>query len=335
MKFFACIVLIMVSCSDPLYAQASDFACADFAKADSIAARYPRHSLRDLRALAGKLTRPLSNEAEKFRAIYTWVCTNIANDYGLYLKNERQRQKYTDPAARMAWNREFSKRVFEKLLHEHKTVCTGYAYLVKELAYHAGINCVVVDGYGRTTQSNIRGDGIANHSWNAVQLNNKWYLCDATWSSGAIDARTGRFVQKYDTVYFLTDPALFIRNHYPLEATWMLLNRKPTLHEFLNRPLIYSTIFRYNVRTLLPETFDVTTSKGSIVSFQWETGHGKHPETVALQVKGNGSFDMLYPEVCNDAGIFSVDHTFRNKGTYVVHFLMDGSYAYTYTVHVQ
>jgi hypothetical protein len=335
MKFFACIVLIMVSCSEPLYAQASDFACADFAKADSIAARYPRHSLRDLRALADKLTRPLSNEAEKFRAIYTWVCTNIANDYGLYLKNERQRQKYTDPAARMAWNREFSTRVFEKLLNEHKTVCTGYAYLVKELAYHAGINCVIVDGYGRTAQSNIRGEGIANHSWNAVQLDNKWYLCDATWSSGAVDARTGQFVKKYDAVYFLMDPVLFIRNHYPLGTAWALVNPEPTLHEFLNRPLIYSTIFQYNVRKLLPETFDVTTSKGGKVSFQWETGGGKQPENVVLQIKGNDFLDVVYPDVCSDGGILSIDHTFRTRGTYVVHFLLNGSYACTYTVHVQ
>lgn len=335
MKFFACMVLIMVSCSGLLYAQASDFACADFAKADSVAARYPRHSLRDLRALADKLTRPLSSEAEKFRAIYIWVCTNIANDYGLYLKNERQRQKYTNPEARETWNRAFSKRVFEKLLREHKTVCTGYAYLVKELAYHAGIKCVIVNGYGRTAQANIRGEGIANHSWNAVQLDNKWYLCDATWSSGAIDARTGQFVKKYDAVYFLMDPALFIRNHYPLRATWMLLNRKPTLHEFLNRPLIYNTIFQYNIQKLLPETFDITTGRGSTVSFQWKTEPGKQPKTVTLQIKGNNSFDMLYPEVCRDAGILSIDHTFGTRGTYIVHFLLDGSYACTYTVHVQ
>ena len=33
-------------------------------------------------------------------------------------------------------------------------------------------------------QANVGGTGVANHSWNAVQLNSNWYLCDATWSSG-------------------------------------------------------------------------------------------------------------------------------------------------------
>jgi hypothetical protein len=335
MKIFIWIVLITVIGSVPLYARTLDFAVTDFSKADSIAALYPRHSLRDLRALADKLTRPLSTDVDKFRSIYTWVCTNIANDYALYLKNERQRRKYTEPLARKAWNREFSARVFEKLLHEHKTVCTGYAYLVKELAYHAGIKCIVVDGYGRTAQSNIRGEGIANHSWNAVCLNGKWYLCDATWSSGAIDARTGSFVKKYDAAYFLMDPALFVRNHYPLDPAWTLLDEKLTLQEFLNRPLIYSSIFQYNIQKLLPEAFDVTIPKSGTLSFQFAMENGKQPETVSIQIKGNDSLDMLYPEVYRDAGILCFDHTFRSKGTYVVHILFNGSYACTYTVQVK
>lgn len=335
MKVFFSIVLITVICSVPVYARASDFAGVDFLKADSIAKLYPRHSLLDLRALADKLTRPLSTDVEKFRAIYTWVCTNIANDYALYLKNERQRKKYIDPESREAWNRAFSMRVFETLLHEHKTVCTGYAYLLKELASHAGIKCVIVNGYGRTAQSNIRGEGVANHSWNAVQLNNKWYLCDATWSSGAVDARTGSFVKKFDAIYFLMDPALFIRNHYPLDSAWMLLKNKPTLHEFLNRPLIYSSIFQYNIRKLFPETFDISISKGNTVSFQWEVDAYKQPENVAMQIKGNDSLEMFYPTVSRGDGILCIDHTFKIKGTHVVHILVNGTHACTYTVHVQ
>lgn len=334
MRIFALVMLITVALPRNLYAQA-DFPDADFRRADSIAALYPRHSLRDLRALAYKLTSPLSTQAEKFRSIYTWICTNIANDYGLYLKNERQRHKYTDPAQRKAWNREFSARVFKILLEEHKTVCTGYAYLVKELAFHAGIKCEVVDGYGRTAQSNIHGEGVANHSWNAVFLHNKWYLCDATWSSGAIDAKTGRFVKKYDTVYFLTDPALFIRNHYPLDSAWILLKRKPTLQVFLNQPLIYSSIFQYNIRNLLPAVFDVNIAKTSTVSFQWMVGNDKQIETIALQVKGTDSFDMLYPEVFQDGNIYCVDHTFGSRGTYTVHILFNNRYACTYTVSVR
>lgn len=64
--------------------QISDFADADFEKADSIAALYKGESLGSLPLLAHNLTAPLSGEAERFRAIYTWVCTNIENDYGAF-----------------------------------------------------------------------------------------------------------------------------------------------------------------------------------------------------------------------------------------------------------
>ena len=63
-------------------------------------------------------------------------------------------------------------------------MCTGYAYLIKELCFLANIESEIIDGYARTVRSNIDALDMANHSWNAVKLNNKWYLCDATWSSG-------------------------------------------------------------------------------------------------------------------------------------------------------
>src|SRR5690606_27087132 len=103
-----------------------------------------------------------------------------------------------DPEGLKEWNRKSHPRVLQTLLRQHKTVCTGYAFLVKELAYHAGITCEVIDGYGRTPQANIEGDGIPNHSWNAVQLNNAWYLCDATWSSGTNDPQQAKFIKKYN-----------------------------------------------------------------------------------------------------------------------------------------
>lgn len=211
----------------------------DFRKADSIAGLYSHYSLKNPGKLATRLTTSLQTEEEKFRAIYRWVCDNIEYDYSLFLKN-KQKLKLKDKEALADWNKNFSALVFKNLRDRQKTVCTGYAYLVKTLASHAGIKCVIVDGYGRTTQSNIAEPGTANHSWNAVRLNNKWYLCDPTWSSGAYDTRTSKFEKNFNEVYFLSDPSTFIRNHYPLNSDWILLKEKPTLHEFLTRPVVSS-----------------------------------------------------------------------------------------------
>ncbi|MEO7990297.1 MAG: transglutaminase-like domain-containing protein [Chryseolinea sp.] len=328
---FACLVFIFFSVN--LYAQRGIILNTDFKKADSIAALYSHYSLRNLKSLSDKLTGQLSTEEEKFRAIYSWVCSNIENDYQYYIINKRKREKlHNKPEALNQWNRKFSKRVFNTLLTEYKTVCSGYAYLIKELAFHAELSCVIVDGYGRTAQANIGGPGIVNHSWNAIQLDNTWYLCDATWSSGAIDTQKGMFVKKFDDAYFLSSPSLFILNHYPQDTAWTLMPDKPTLQEFLNGPLVYTSIHRYSISPLFPETFDSSITKGKSISFRFKKANTIPIQKVQLQINGS----MISPRVIEDAnGLYTIDHTFATKGKYIVHVLVDSNYVSTYTVNVK
>ena len=103
--------------------------------ADSIALVYKSESLKNLPELAHHLTSNLNTDAERFRAIYMWVCTNVANDYRLYLKNKKKREKFEDDSLKLeAWNDNFKKKLFGKLRKRKKTICSGYAYLVSELS---------------------------------------------------------------------------------------------------------------------------------------------------------------------------------------------------------
>jgi hypothetical protein len=335
MKNFALAFFVIFIFCERLFSQVADFESTDFSKADSVAALYHKHSLSDLRILADKLTKPLNTEQEKFRAIYSWVSNDIENDYTLYLESKRKREKLKDQQKLEAWNKNFTIRVFKTLINEHRTVCSGYAYLVKELALHAGLSCAVIDGYGRTAHSNIGGKAIANHTWNAVELHGKWYLCDATWSSGSIDPILGKFVKKYDDSYFLADPTLFVRSHYPLDSTWILLDNEPTLQAFLNGPLIYRDAFRYNVNPLYPETFDVNATKGKAITFRFRSTD-KPFEKIELQIQRLGATHTVYPEAYTDSrGLYCIDHTFTTKGKHIVHVLFNGGYASTYSVTVK
>jgi transglutaminase/protease-like cytokinesis protein 3 len=316
-------------------AQIQDFVSTDFRNADSIAHLYPKHSLQDLKSLSEKLTKPLTTEHEKFRAIYTWVCNNIDNDYTLFTKNKSKRDKLKDQEALKQWNKEFNATVFTTLLKKHKTVCTGYAYLLKKLAHYSGINCIIINGYGRTAQANIGGTGIANHSWNAVQLNNKWYLCDATWSSGSIDLTNKNFVRKYDDTYFLLAPSLFVRNHYPLDSTWILLDNKLTLEEFLNRPIIYSSALKLGIDQLQPETFNITVTKGETVSFKFSKYNENKIEKIQLLIDGQGA-NPIFPQLYkNSMGLYCIDHTFKTRGVQVLHIMLDNNFVFTYSVVVK
>lgn len=331
-------ILLHVICSllvpVALVAQQAHIHPAKWAKADSVAACYPGHAVANLKVLSDKLTLPLATDVEKFRAIFTWVCSNIDNDYILFKTNQRQTLKLkNDPVALEAWRREFSKRVYQVLARHNRTVCTGYAYLLRELAHHAGIRCVMVHGYGRTAQANVRGEGDVNHSWNAVQLDGQWYLCDATWSSGAIDPTQGMFIKNYKDNYFLADPALFVRNHYPADTAYILLRDKPSLPTFLHAPIIYSNIYTYGAVPVIPSGFDVEAVKGEVVMFQFNSA-AMGRVTVR---NGNLSEDVVVAAV--DApdgdGRYCFDYTFTTRGRQVVHVLIDEQYAWTYTAQVR
>lgn len=315
--------------------QVEDFANTDFHKADSIAGLYPAHPLHDLKQLSMKLTQSLDSDQEKFRSIYKWVCVNIDNDYELFETNKRKRAKIHDPNKLATWNKKFSKTVFKTLLQKHRTVCTGYAYLLKKLTHHAGLKCEIINGYGRTAQANIGREGMPNHSWNTVQLNGKWYLCDATWSSGAIDTQSRMFVKGYNHTYFLLDPSLFVFNHFPKDTTWMLMKDKPSLQQFLNGPLVYSNALRHKVRPLTPDTFYVSAKKDEIVSFTLSGECKTVVDNAELVIASGSKTDIISaPLVENADGSYRIDHKVYERGSYAIHVLLNGNYFFTYSMKV-
>jgi hypothetical protein len=336
MRFTVLTFTLLLLCIASLTAQVSDFNATDFKKADSIARLYPRYPLTKLVELSHKLTHSLATDVEKFRAIYTWTCLNIDNDYSLYVKNKNKREKTQDVAALKVWNKQFNASIFKTLLKEYKTVCTGYAYLVRELALHAGLTCEIVDGYGRTSQANVGGLGIVNHSWNAIQLNNKWYLCDPTWSSGAIDTQNKVFIKNYNDIYFLLDPALFIRNHYPVDKKWLLVEDKPSLQQFLNRPIVYSPSFRYGITELYPETFELMIERGESISLKFTLNEMSTIKKAEILIgKSPSSMRTIPVKMQQQNRLATLQQKFTSKGKFTMHVLLDGDYVFTYRVKVR
>lgn len=328
-----CVVLLIIFCcggSIPLDAKA----CAEisFLKSDSVAARYQDHDLKNLPLLSHRLTSDLPDEVSKFRAIYKWVCNNIDNDYRLFAENQRNRQKLKDPVALKAWNAKMQSRMFELLLKKRRTVCTGYAYLIKELAMFAGIQAEIVDGFGRTSQANIGGEGLVNHSWTAVKLNNQWYLCDATWASGAIDINAKSFVKKYDDAYFLADPKYFICNHYPTDAKWTLLENPPSRAAFLNAPIIYSASYKHKILPQSPDQFEVKAkNRKLVIEVRNESGRDLPMNLLILA----NSVSVTKSKSQTQEGIDIIEHAFSRRGSYLVHVLVDRDAVFTYRVLVE
>ena len=323
--------------SGTVQAQQADFENVDFHRADSIAALYKGEGLKNLPILAHKLTAPLSSKPEQFRAIYTWVSTNIDNDYWAYLKNKKKRKKLQhDSLALAKWNASFRLKAFKKLAEEQKTVCTGYAYLVSELAALAAINCKIIDGYGRTANVNTDELWVPNHSWNAVQLNNKWYLCDATWSSGIFDVQENTFIRDYNDGYFLADPELFVMNHYPLDTTWILLHNKPELTEFLKAPLIYKHAFNYPIIPIAPKVMHIQIDSNNSVTFLVKAPDSIKTNDINIELASGAISRIVKPDITRtEEGLLALTHRFERWGHYDVHLKVAEHYIVTYTVRVK
>ncbi|NOS94709.1 MAG: hypothetical protein HOP30_22590, partial [Cyclobacteriaceae bacterium] len=314
-----------------LFAQTPLVKSFDYHRADSIAAHYQYHSLQDTRGLALKLTTPLSTEHEKYRALFRWVCTNIRNDYGLYIKVKQIRKRYlTDSLSLAVWNQKLSQQIFRQLREKHSTICTGYAYLIRVLTQHAGLSCKMIDGYARTSQTNINGNGIPNHSWNAVRLDSVWYMSDATWASGQVHEPGGIFVANFNESYFLISPTAFARSHYPLKSSFLFLNNKHTLSDFLNAPLAYSASYDYAISPVTPSEFFLTVNKGEAVNFIVRQERGNALHKLALQVNDFEVASLVEPCVELNHGNYNLTHTFTSRGIMAVHVLCDGRPVYSY-----
>ncbi|MFD1064049.1 transglutaminase domain-containing protein [Winogradskyella litorisediminis] len=314
-------------------AQISDFETIDFNLADNIAKLHKGASLKDMGKLVYNLTHKLSTDIEKFRAIHTWVCQNITGDYSQHTRalNKRRRLKDNNKAF-LIWNEKYKKRAFKKLIKRKRTMCTGYAYIIRELCFLAGIEAKIIDGYARTAESNIQSLDFANHSWNAIKLNNKWYLCDATWAAGYLD-ENAMFIEDYNEGYFLADPLLFSKNHIPIKRKW-LLNNELIKSEFNAGPIIYGEAFTHNATPIFPENLKVEAQKGSALEFILKANDINTKKISLLHTFRKGERKLEIENITYKNGYLSFSHNFKHIGYYDVHIQIENDIVASYTIHV-
>lgn len=316
-------------------AQISDFKHIDFSKADRIAELNGGKPLDNLPLLAYNLTARLETDAEKFRAIYIWVTSNIKSDIRLSDLVSRKRIKFqNDNEAYLEWNAGWQKKAFKRLFTDRKTICTGYAYLIKELCFLSNIDVEIVNGYARTAEINVKSLDIINHSWNAVKLNNKWYLCDATWSSG-YTLNGMIFIEDYNDGYFLADPILFGITHYPTDKKWFL-NESLVKTEFIAPPIVYGETFERQIIPISPATMHIETTTNVLLEFSFKTTKSIFEDQIRL-VFYNGSIERKFEisdlKIEND--YFSFKNKFKLEGSYDVHLKIEDDIVATYTINLK
>jgi transglutaminase/protease-like cytokinesis protein 3 len=222
-----------------------------------------------LQTLSQKLTTPYILEADKVRSIFRWITDNIAYNVKPYYTNMQTsyREDAQDDTGSL---RSLSERVAEGVLQKKVAFCDGYARLFKTLCDYAGIKSEVITGYARTNISKVDNKFRSNHRWNAVLIDNKWHLLDATWASGYV-TYASHFIPYYNDYYYLTPPADFIRDHYPEDLNWSLLASPPTLKEFNHTPFKNQAFSKNKIIAYKPAKGLIEASVGDTVKFELET----------------------------------------------------------------
>lgn len=129
-----------------------------------------------------------------------------------------------------------------------RSVCAGYAALFEAVGRAAGLTVETVVGRARGMVTAGMGEG---HAWNAVKLDQRWYLVDATWDAGTVGA--DGFHKRYATWYFLTPPEVFLAKHFPDDDRWQLLASPRTPGEYLRMPVLNPEFFAHGLGMVSPD----------------------------------------------------------------------------------
>jgi sulfur transfer complex TusBCD TusB component (DsrH family) len=174
----------------------------NYTKIDKLSKSVPT-SLKTFQNISQYLTKDLTSDKEKIRAIYIWIAHNI--NYNLNLIKQQKRYNSTD-------------EIISEALKTRSGVCQHYSELFNAMCQSIGIESYVVVGY---TINNERIDNLS-HAWNAVLLDSVFYEIDVTWASGFYDK--DKYIHKFRDEFFLIEPQKFIKTHIPFDPIWQFLN---------------------------------------------------------------------------------------------------------------
>ncbi len=231
-------------------------------------------------ALAYALTKDYTTDSEKLRSIFSWITEHISyrvkrNFQTKHALNNRS----VNAVDTLGW-KSGNDFMAETVLRNQSAVCDGYARLFKTLCDYAGLRSAIVSGFAKgdySRQFKFR----CNHTWNTVYLDSVWRLIDVTWASGYTNYSGDEFTKRLDEAYFLPAPGDFIRDHFPDDLRWTLMDNPPFPKEFTAGPYRNKCFSKYKLSSYLPAGGIIEAAVGDTVQISLETTDPKQDSKMA------------------------------------------------------
>jgi hypothetical protein len=180
-----------------------------------------------LQLVVAKLVAGLSDQFLKAKVLHDWICDNISYDVETAFERANRRQDYVS------------------VLKNKKAVCVGYTNLYNQMCRLASIESIGIDGYSKGFGYKGYIGSNPDHDWNAVKLNNKWYLVDVTWDAGHVDYKA--YIKNYSTDYLFLDSRPFLYSHLPSDDKYQFYAPVISSSQFVEEPYIAGVYFRYSL----------------------------------------------------------------------------------------
>ncbi len=199
------------------------YAQSEYDAVDALARSTSKSRYDSPAELAKAMCKDLKTDREKARAIFTWITDNVRYDF--------KSMDYVPPKGMTKAELEATR--VERTYKKGKGVCQDYSMLYQNMAAAVGLECVWIPGNSRS----ILRSTLNGHAWNAVKIDGQWQLLDATWGAGVVEGGDD-FDQLFQPGYFLTEPRIFIANHFPEDPKWQLLDKPIDKETFKKQPVI-------------------------------------------------------------------------------------------------
>lgn len=309
--------LLLISCSS--FSQ-------NLKKVDAIVDAYPKYT--NVEDLAMRIKIDFNLDEDKARAAFYWLATNIRYNLKEFYNPTQKtyRFRYSTEVEKQQKITEATDKIIEATFRTKRGVCEEYAQSFKKICELLHIEAVVIKGYVRNTVSEIdHPKKLPNHAWNAVKLNNKWLLLDATWAAGY--AQNGKWIQKFNNYFYNIPKEKIFKTHFPSETIWVLRFGRMTIEEFYKQP-IYGQQFLASAALLIsPLNGILTLNKNDTIRLKFK--NLDHNSAILYTFK-NSKY-ALKPIIKNLDSYTTLNISAPHINT-VLHLFMNGENALTFYI---
>lgn len=224
----------------------------NFDAVDAKVLNYPRFN--NVEDLANKIDQDFKSDADKSRAAFFWLAKNIRYNLKEYYSPRKRsyRFKFSSEEERLQKIQAINDSFIAATFKNKMGVCEEYAQSFKKICDLLHIEAAVIKGNARSDAREIGTiSKTTNHAWNAVKIDEKWQILDATWAAGY--EYNAKWIRKFNEYFYNIPKHKIFKTHYPKEAIWVLHFGRMSLEEFYNQPIYTNTFLALEAELLTPK----------------------------------------------------------------------------------